>query len=88
MASDAELLMLSMICAWINYWVNKSEAGDLKRHRAHYDVIAVNEQVVICQFLGQMCTCKSTIVSRAEGTVIYEVEDQNDRNITISRKIG
>ena len=31
-------LMLSLICAWINGWVNKSEAGDLRRHRTHYGV--------------------------------------------------
>ena len=24
--------------AWINGWVNNHEAGDLRRHRAHYDV--------------------------------------------------
>ena len=29
----------SLICAWINGWVNNGEAGKLKRHRAHYDVI-------------------------------------------------
>ena len=34
-ASDAEL---SLICARINAWVNNDEAGDLRRHRAHYDV--------------------------------------------------
>ena len=32
-------LMLSLICAWINGWVNNLEAGDLRRHRAHCDVI-------------------------------------------------
>ena len=31
-------LMFSLICAWIDGWVNNHEAGDLKRHRAHYDV--------------------------------------------------
>ena len=31
-------LMFSLICAWINGWVNKREAGDLRRYRAHYDV--------------------------------------------------
>ena len=31
--SDAEL--------WINGWVNTRVAGDLRRHRAHYDVIAL-----------------------------------------------
>ena len=31
-------LMLSLICVWINGWVNNREAGDLRRYRAHYDV--------------------------------------------------
>ena len=31
-------LMFSLICAWINRWVNNREAGDLRHHRAHYDV--------------------------------------------------
>ena len=31
-------LMFSFICAWINGWVSNREAGDLRRHRAHYDV--------------------------------------------------
>ena len=31
-------LMFSLIYAWINSWVNKGEAGDLRHHRAHYDV--------------------------------------------------
>ena len=34
-------LMFSFICAWINVWVNNREAGDLRRHRAHYDVIVM-----------------------------------------------
>ena len=43
-------LMFSLICAWINGWVNNREAGDLRRHRAHYDVIA------IMTWYGQMCS--------------------------------
>ena len=31
-------LMFSLICVWINGWVNNHEAGDLRRYRAHYDV--------------------------------------------------
>ena len=34
-------LLFSLICAWINGWVNNSEAGDLRRHRAHNDVTVV-----------------------------------------------
>ena len=32
-------LMFSLICAWLNGWVNYGDAGDLRRHRAHYDVV-------------------------------------------------
>ena len=31
-------LMFSLICVWINDWVNNREAGDLIPYRAHYDV--------------------------------------------------
>ena len=31
-------LMFSLICVWINGWVNNREAGDLRRYHAHYDV--------------------------------------------------
>ena len=27
----------SLICAWTNDWLNNRDAGDLRRHRAHYD---------------------------------------------------
>ena len=34
-------LMFSLICAWIYAWINNREAGDLRRRRAHYDVIVI-----------------------------------------------
>ena len=34
-------LMFSLICVWINGWVNNSEAGDLRRQYGHYDVIVM-----------------------------------------------
>ena len=34
-------LLFSLICVWINGWVNNYEAGDLRRHRGHYDVIVM-----------------------------------------------
>ena len=42
-ARDAELWCFLWSAPWINAWVNNREAGDLMRHRAHYDVI-----VMIC----------------------------------------
>ena len=34
-------LMFSLICTWINSWGNNHEAGDLRCHRAHYDVTVI-----------------------------------------------
>ena len=34
-------LMFSLICVWINGWVNDREAGDLGSYRPHYDVIVM-----------------------------------------------
>ena len=40
--SDAELSCFFFICARINDWVNSCEVGDLRRHRAPYDVTVMN----------------------------------------------
>ena len=40
-ASDAELWCF-FICAWIRGWINNREAGDLRCHRALYDVIVMH----------------------------------------------
>ena len=36
-----EALMFPLIYAWIDAWANDLESGDLRRHRAHYDVIVM-----------------------------------------------
>ena len=40
------VLMFSLICTWINGGVNNGEAGDLRGHRAHYDVTVM---IVVCR---------------------------------------
>ena len=45
--------MFSLICAWINGWVNNREAGEGRHHSAHYDVIVMGQthstrDVLIC----------------------------------------
>ena len=40
-------LMFSLIYAWIRGWVNNREAGDLRRHQAHYDVIVMINQICV-----------------------------------------
>ena len=44
-------LMFSLIC-WTNGWVNNPVTGDLRHHRAHYDVTVMWCRIVI-QWYGQ-----------------------------------
>ena len=44
-------LMFSLIWVWKNGWVNNGDAGDLRRHRAHYDV-SVMSCIPMC-----VCVC-------------------------------
>ena len=39
-------LMFSLICVWINGWVNRRGAGDLRRYREHYDVIVMGNVIM------------------------------------------
>ena len=55
-------LMFSLICVWIKGWVNNSEAGDLRRYRAHYDVTAMRILVLLTQSLLELITEKLTFV--------------------------
>ena len=48
-------LMFSMNCIWIKDWVNNREAGDLRRHRAHYDVTLMPTLKRMIQ--SRICTC-------------------------------
>ena len=49
-------LMFSLICVWINCWVNNREAGDLRRYSAHYDVTVMGchsiDDIFKCVFLN------------------------------------
>ena len=43
-------LMFPLICAWINGWVNNREAGDLRRHRAHYDITVMSRRHFLTRY--------------------------------------
>ena len=49
-------LMFSMICAWINSWVNTRKAGNLRRHRGHYDVSVIMACTSRCWIIA--CSCR------------------------------
>ena len=43
-------LMFSLICIWINDWVNNLEAGDFRRHRGYNDVtvMTITYLLLVC----------------------------------------
>ena len=47
-------LMFSLICPWTNGWANNRDAGDLKRHRGHYDVIVTNKSMSVSCIVNTM----------------------------------
>ena len=47
-------LMFSSVCAWIMGWLDNREAGDLRRHRTHYDVTVMTN---IFEFLDMCAFC-------------------------------
>ena len=46
-------LMFSLSCVWINGWVNNRKAGDLRRYRAHYDIMVMSVPLSIQQLPRQ-----------------------------------
>ena len=46
------------ICAWINGWVKNREAGDLRRHSTHYEVIVM---VNVALSIPSLLACGSSL---------------------------
>ena len=86
-------LMFPLTCDRINGWVNNGKAGDLRRHRAHYDVIVMEIillQPLLPRFVGSIFG--HTITSRNQQSLSGElllVENyaQNCQLINSERKI-
>ena len=45
-------LMFSLICVCNNSWVNNGDAGDLRKHRAHYDVTVMDVNINIFEIIS------------------------------------
>ena len=43
--------MFSLICVWINGWVNNGEAGDFRLYRAQYDVTLMDGVAISLGYL-------------------------------------
>ena len=69
-------LMFSLICTWMEDWVNNREAGDLGRHRAHYDVIIMSNHHIALEFDRRKS--KACQIIKLIGTIL-------NKNIAVSR---
>ena len=91
-------LMFCLICVGINGWVNNREAGDLRRHRAHYDVTVIQDCYVDTHailssdlFVWLLCFHSSNSVQRGRSSSmaisvmdrIYNIDDTQCLDLTI-----
>ena len=60
-------LIFSLICAWMNGWVNNSETGDWRHHCAHYDVTAM---CVVISHFDKVLFNVTFINLKTNGTII------------------
>ena len=78
-------LMFSLICARINGWVNNGEAGDLRRHRSHNDVIVMlfktpatktpqTQQRVNPVTLHTFCGCTAWNISHVPRVKVVDIQ--------------
>ena len=54
-------LIFSLICVWINGWVNNRDAGDLRRYRVHYGGTVMNLWWLKCKYKSLKQQQKNTI---------------------------
>ena len=73
-------LMFSSICGWIHSWVNNRDAGNLRRHGAHYDVTVMFHiwQALLPINCGN--TCQIWSHSKNLTDIFFFLQDQNFLN--------
>ena len=75
-------LMFSLICVWINGWENNREAGDLRRHRTHYDVIVMFIQRLIEHSQQQNTVdniCYHNLITHLSDAYVIPISQNDDR---------
>ena len=76
-------LMFSLMCIWINDWVNTREAGDLRRYRGRYDVtvmdgvwrVGASNQQASFMDLAPIAALPSHTTSILESSSLSEMRD-------------
>ena len=76
-------LMFSLICTWTNGWVHIRDAGELRRHHAHYDVTVMKyyeytisrvTPVVLNRNISPYTSvCTTRVISRNRTALIHKI---------------
>ena len=74
-------LMFSLICVWINGWVNNRKAGDLRRYRAHYDVTVMTRSLSVHHVYRNLASDQSGKSSKKNQLYTWNVVDKKIRSV-------
>ena len=62
------VLMFSLICVWIDGWVNNREADDLRRRRTHYNVTVMTLSCIYFSSHASSLLTKHDVIIRSNST--------------------
>ena len=75
--------MFSLICAWINGWINNRGAGDLRRHRAHYYAIAMTNSYLYWPHYGHTATTIWANIGSENGLLPHGPKSVSETRLTV-----
>ena len=86
-------LMFSLICVWINGWVNNCEAGDLRQssYRTHYDVTEMIHFIIGCKLAHNILVWYSAlnrVTSLTSATLTDPIENKNALRASSSKSLA
>ena len=81
-------LMFSLIWAWINGSVNNREAGDLRRHRTHYDVSVMITRPLTQLLLALICPTKTVQILRLHNSYTSIPSNISNKDHTSKTLLG
>ena len=73
-----------LFCAWTNGWAKNPDVGDLRRHRAHYDVTVMSKRLnfhAVISVSKSVWTLRPQCVPPVPDCVIYPDSKANEANM-------
>ena len=80
-------LIFSLICAWLNGWVNNGETGDLRRHCFHYDITVMRPSSKQMRVKRTKCVKSFKFSIQPGNNFLSETISHHNRNICFRQLI-